>query len=84
MDVLKNRYTFLWISIIFFIISLILLLVPKLNLGIDMTWWIQMEYTYNNSINIDHIKNKLNLEKETYLENDEQVINNISVYWITW
>jgi hypothetical protein len=39
-----------------------------------------MEYTYNNSINIDHIKNKLNLEKETYLENDEQVINNISVY----
>jgi preprotein translocase subunit SecF len=37
MDVLKNRFWFLGVSAIFFIISVFLLLVPKLNLGIDMT-----------------------------------------------
>lgn len=84
MDVLKKSYTYLGISIVFFIISIFLLLVPKLNLGIDMTGWIQMEYDYNNSINIESIKTKLNTEKEKYLDNNEQVINNIKIYWITW
>jgi preprotein translocase subunit SecF len=37
MNVLKNRAIYLGISGIFFILSLFLLLVPKLNLGIDMT-----------------------------------------------
>jgi preprotein translocase subunit SecF len=37
MDVLKNRYLYLGASALFFVISLFLLIVPKLNLGIDMT-----------------------------------------------
>lgn len=84
MDVLKNRYIYLWVSAVLFIISLFLLLVPKLNLGIDMTWGIQMEYDYTNSINLEEIKTKLNLEKNLYVDDWEQVINNINVYWITW
>lgn len=84
MDFLKNRYIFLGTSIVLFIISLFLLLVPKLNLGIDMTWGIQMEYDYTNSINIEEIKKWLNSEKELYLYEEKQVINNINVYWITW
>lgn len=84
MDVLKNRYLYLGASALFFVISLFLLIVPKLNLGIDMTWWIQMDYNYENSINIEEIKIELESEKENFLNNWEQVINNISVYWITW
>lgn len=84
MDVLKNRYLYLGASALFFVISLFLLIVPKLNLGIDMTWWIQMDYNYENSINIEEIKIELESEKEKFLNNWEQVINNISVYWITW
>lgn len=84
MDVIKNRYIYLGVSALFFVISLFLLLVPKLNLGIDMTWGVQMEYSYNNSINIDDIKEKLNNEKKLFLNNWNQIINNISVYWITW
>ncbi len=84
MDVLKKRMTYLGISAVFFVISLFLLLVLKLNLGIDMTWWIQMEYNYDNNVNIEQIKTKLETEKDNFLNNWEQAINNIKVYSITW
>jgi len=84
MDVLKKRYVYLGVSAVFFIISIFLLLVPKLNLGIDMTGGIQMEYDYQNTINMDKIKNTLDKEKESFLDDDKKVINNVSVYWITW
>jgi len=84
MDVLKNRYLYLGASALFFVISLFLLLVPKLNLGIDMTGGIQMEYDYKNSINIEEIKESLNTEKQSFTNDWAQVINNINVYLITW
>ena len=84
MDVLKNRFIYLGVSLVFFIISLFLIFVPKLNLGIDMTGGIQMDYDYQNSIDIDKLKSELNIEKDLYLDDGRQVINNISVYWITW
>ncbi len=84
MDVLKNRFIYLGISAFFFIISLFLLLVPKLNLGIDMTWGIQMEYNYSNSINIEEIKKDLDAEKNIFHTEKWNVINNINVYSITW
>jgi len=83
MDVLKKRYVYLGVSAVFFIISIFLLLVPKLNLGIDMTGGIQMEYDYQNNVNMDEIKNKLEEEKESFLDNGNKVINNVSVYSIT-
>jgi len=84
MNVLKNRYLYLSVSALFFIISLFLLIVPKLNLGIDMTWWIEIDYNYENNINIQELKSSLELEKESFLNKWNKVINNISVYWITW
>ncbi len=84
MDVLKNRFWFLGVSAIFFIISVFLLLVPKLNLGIDMTWGIQMDYNYTNSINIPEIKKELEIKKNSFTSSWNNVINNINVYWITW
>ena len=84
MDVLKNRYIYLGVSGILFIISLFLLFIPKLNLWIDMTWWIQMDYTYKNQINIPEIKNELNLKKQDIKYNNKEIINNINVYRITW
>lgn len=84
MNVLKNRNIFLWISWVLFIISIFMLLVPKLNLGIDMTWWIQMEYDFENSINVENLKKELDIEKALFKDNWQEVINNISVYTITW
>ncbi len=84
MDVLKNRYIYLGVSGILFIISLFLLFIPKLNLWIDMTWWIQMDYTYKNQIDIPEVKNELNLKKQDIKYNNKEIINNINVYRITW
>lgn len=84
MDILKNRYIYLWVSAIFFVISFFLILFPKLNLGIDMTWGIKIEYDYNNSINIDEIRNELNKKEESFKYEWKDVINNIGVYNITW
>ena len=83
MDVLKNRFIYLGVSLVFFIISLFLIFVPKLNLGIDMTGGIQMDYDYTNSIDIAKIKEELDIQKNLFLNNWEQAINNINVYWIT-
>ena len=84
MDVLKNRFIYLGASLVFFIISLFLIFVPKLNLGIDMTGGIQMDYDYTNSIDINKIKEELNIQKNLFLNNWEQAINNINVYTVTW
>jgi len=43
-----------------------------------------MEYDYSNNINIEKITNELNTKKDLFLDNNQQVINNISVYSITW
>ena len=84
MDVLKNKYIYLAISGVLFFLSILLLVIPKLNLGIDMTWGIQMEYDYETWVNIESIKDKLETEKDNFLSNDNKVINNINVYRITW
>ncbi|MDD2907381.1 MAG: protein translocase subunit SecF [Candidatus Gracilibacteria bacterium] len=83
MDVLKNRYIYLSISGFFFIISVFMLIFGKLNLAIDMTGGINMEYTYENSVDINSIRTALDQEKETILFENKQVINNVGVYSIT-
>lgn len=84
MNILKNRFIYLWISAFFFITSVLLILIPKLNLGIDMTWWINLEYSYENSINIEPVKSDLKEIADEMTLKWSNVINNISVYWITW
>ncbi len=84
MDILKNRYIYLWVSLVLAIFSVFMILFWKMNLAIDMTWWINLEYSYEKSINIDQIRDELDKEKDLLLHNNQKVINNISVYSITW
>jgi hypothetical protein len=42
-----------------------------------------MEYDYRDSVDISEIKRNLEIEKDSFLNNSEQVINNINVYSIT-
>jgi preprotein translocase SecF subunit len=83
MDVLKNRTIFLIISAILFTISLLLILIPKLNLWIDMTWWIQIDYNYS-SLEINDLKEKLYTAKDDFIKTNPNSINDLSVYNITW
>jgi len=84
MDILKNRIIFLSISIVLFVVSLFLLLVPKLNLWIDMTWWTQTEYTFIKEFNIDELRTKLSSLWEEILHEEKEVINDVSVYTVSW
>lgn len=61
------------------------MLVWNLNLWIDMTGGIQMEYDYSNSVNIEQVKSELEIEKSTFLNSEnKEIINDIKVYSITW
>lgn len=82
MDVLKNRYIYLWISAVLFVISILLFIVPKLNLGIDLTGGTQTEYTYTNNVSVADIKAKVEKEKEA-INSEKNIINDIKVYKIT-
>lgn len=84
MDILKNRVYYISISLFFIILSLYFLFFTKLNLGIDMTWGVNMEYSYENSIDLEKAKIEIEKEKKSIIYNNQEVINNISVYSITW
>lgn len=83
-DYLKYRkyyFIFTWVLTIF---SLLILLFWKLNLWIDMTWGLNMDYSYKNELNIEKVKKELETEAKTIKNNNSEVINNINVYKTTW
>lgn len=82
MDILKNSRIYIIISLILVLISSSFLVFSKLNLGIDMTGGISMEYSYENDINIDEIKKELS-QSVAEINSDSQIINDSSVYSIT-
>lgn len=84
MNILKDRYIYLWISGLLFVVSLFLLIFTELNLGIDMTGGVQMEYNYTNSLDINKVSDELDKKKNLFLDNWKQIINSINVYPITW
>lgn len=82
MNVLKNRYTFLGISAVLFILSIVLFIFPTLNLGIDLTGGTQTEYSYSKNLVIQDVKNQIDTAKQS-MNADTNIINDIKVYKIT-
>ena len=83
MKIVKDRNKFLIISGVFLIISLLLLTVSKLNLGIDMTGGIQMEYSYETNLDIEELKSEISSLADGVLNGSDKAINSTSVYTIT-
>lgn len=84
MDILKNRLNYLVISAVLILISLWFILFSKLNLWIDMTGGINMEYSYSNSIDLDKIKSDIEIYSNDFKYEDSNVINSTTVYTVTW
>lgn len=84
MDILKHRYIYIWVSAVLFVVSLFLLIFSELNLWIDMTWWIQLEYDYTNSVDLDKVASELELKRKSLLSDNKEVINSVNVYSVTW
>ncbi|MDD3793986.1 MAG: protein translocase subunit SecF [Candidatus Gracilibacteria bacterium] len=83
MNVLKNRFIYLGVSFFFLVLSIFMLIFGKLNLAIDMTGGINIEYTYENNVDIDKLRSELDILKSEIKFKDKEVINNIGVYGIT-
>lgn len=82
MDILKNSRIYIIISIILVLISSYFLVFGKLNLGIDMTWGISMEYSYENSVDLEEVKTQLS-QAVIEINTESQIINDSSAYSIT-
>jgi len=83
MDIVKNSVKYIAISWVMFFLSLGILLFGKLNLWIDMTGGIQMDYDYQKWVNIEQANQEISQEAEKILHNESKVINDTSLYKIT-
>ena len=85
MDILKNRFIYFIASGVFALLSVIFIIFWKLNLWIDMTWWINVDYSFSwNNINIEQITTDVNSLKSSVLYEWNEIINNIEIYKVTW
>ena len=94
LNVIKKRSIYLSISAILFIISIIAIKFFPYNLGIDMTGWTQIEYSYKNKIDLEKYKKDVSditskieygvFDKNWQNKIKEKVINDTKVYKISW
>lgn len=83
MKVVRNRNIYFAIFWTLFVISLFFLFWMKLNLWIDMTGWVSMEYDYK-KIDFDKVDKEI-ISKSKLVVNDwKEVINNTNIYKVTW
>ncbi len=81
----KNRFTFYIVAIVLSVVSLIAPFVLKLNLGIDMTGGIQIEYTTNGTDSLSAQKAAREYAetlKKEIVSGKQSIINDIAVYGI--
>ncbi len=81
---IKNKKFFYSWAIIITIISILATIFLPLNLWIDMTWWIQIEYSYTNDINLDWINQLIDKVKKDIKYQDKEFINTTTSYKILW
>jgi len=84
LDIIKNRYIYIWVSFVVLLFSLFMIIYKNKNLWIDMTWWTQSEFSYSWTIKIDELSKILENLKEEYNKNNSNIINAISVYRVSW
>lgn len=81
----KNRFKFYTVAIILSVISLAAPFLLKLNLGIDMTGGIQIEYSTNGADTTTAqvaAKQLAETLKKEVLYNGKEIVNDITVYGI--
>ncbi len=88
---ISKRYSFYSVAVATSLIAIIALFALPLNLWIDMTWWVQAEYSYSNKIwdawskmMIDQAKKIVDETKNEVLFDGKHLINNTTVYKIAW
>lgn len=81
---LENRKMYFIISGIAFLLSLFMIFFWNLNLGIDMTWWTQSEFSYKTyEYDSDQLRS-LAVKAQEEINAWKSVISTISTYKISW
>jgi len=81
LKVIKNRYIYYIVSWVFLLFSLFSLFFIRLNLGIDMTWGVQIEYSYETeNLSIDVLRDSTDALAKDYSD----FVNTTQVYKISW
>lgn len=84
MDFLNKRFLYFIISWILAILSVVFIFAWKLNLGIDMTGWVNIDYSYSGEIVLSELQESVNNLSQNYLYEWQKVINNTELYKVTW
>lgn len=83
-DFINKRKGFYSVAIASSIIAILAIMFLPLNLGIDMTGWIQVEYDYGSNIDMSAIKNISEETRKDVVIEWKDFINNLNIYKITW
>lgn len=82
---ISKRFGFYSVWIFTSLVAIVALMILPMNLWIDMTWWVQAEYGFEKVINVKTVIEPIAVEmKKEVLFNNQEAINNITVYKITW
>lgn len=82
LNIIENRLNFFIVSGLLFLLSLFAIFWMKLNLWIDMTWWIQLEYDYIDNVNLDNVQ-ELTIWIQDSINTNSIIVNNVNTYKVT-
>ncbi|EKE26678.1 MAG: hypothetical protein ACD_4C00199G0007 [uncultured bacterium (gcode 4)] len=83
-DFIKNRKKVYSFAISISLIAVISLFTLPLNLWIDMTGWVQAEYSYTDNLDINEIIKIVNDSKSDIKFEWKDLINTVSAYKVAW
>lgn len=81
---ISKRLSFYSVAIATSVIAIIALFVLPLNLWIDMTGWVQAEFSFTNKLDQSVVTKIVTEAKKEVLFSWKELINNITVYRIVW
>lgn len=82
-DAIKHRFFFYLIAGGITLFAILSILFVRLNYGIDMTGWIQLEYAYENNIDIEKIRSDVENEAKKITYNGANIVNSTQTYKIS-
>lgn len=84
---INKRFGFYGVAVTTTLIAILSILFLPLNLGIDMTGWVQAEFEHTSNISkaqVEEIKTQVEEIKKTIKYDWKEFINNTLVYQVTW
>lgn len=84
LDVIKNRYIYVWVSFVVVLFALFMIIFKDTNLWIDMTGGTQSEFSYTGTVQVEEILKSLDNVKNEFNKANNNIINAISTYRVSW